>query len=44
MVFRIARDEVGTKLALLAFGVRHQPRHSNAPSVYRLADRRLRGR
>ena len=41
MVFRIARDETGTKLALLAFGMRHPPRHSNAPSVYWLADRRL---
>jgi len=44
MVFRIARDNVGTKLTLLAFGVRHPPRHSNAPSVYRLAHWRLNGR
>lgn len=44
MVFRIARDDKGTKLALLAFGVRHPPRHANAPSVYRLADRRLHAR
>jgi hypothetical protein len=42
MVFRIARNADGTTLALLAFGVRHQPHHSNAPTVYRLADRRLR--
>jgi hypothetical protein len=44
MVFRIARDETGTKLTMLAFGMRHPPRHANAPSVYRLADRRLHAR
>ena len=44
MVFRIARNDSGTKLAMLAFGVRHPPRHANAPSVYRLADRRLHAR
>lgn len=41
IVFRIARDATGTKLAVLAFGMRHQPRHSNAPSVYAIANRRL---
>jgi hypothetical protein len=44
MVFRIARGDGRTKLALLAFGVRHPPRHSHAPSVYQLAHRRLHGR
>ncbi len=44
MVFRIARDAHSTKLALLAFGVRHPPRGSHASSVYRVAHRRLHGR
>jgi len=36
------REEV--VLAYLAFGVRHQPRRSHAPSVYALAHRRRHGR
>jgi hypothetical protein len=41
MVPRIVRSGTATKLALLAFGVRHPPRHSHATSVYKVADRRL---
>ena len=43
MVLILARDEHGLALHYLAFGVRHHPRESNAPSVYQLADRRLNG-
>jgi hypothetical protein len=41
MVFSIERRERRLALAFLAFGVRHQPRNSNAPTVYQLAHRRL---
>jgi hypothetical protein len=41
MVFAIERKAGKLLLAYLAFGVRHQPRDSNAPTVYLLAHRRL---
>lgn len=41
MVFRIELREGRSHLAFVAFGVRHHPRSSNAPSVYELAHRRL---
>lgn len=41
MVFRFVRDADGLALRYLAFGVRHHPRDSNAPTVYEIADRRL---
>lgn len=41
MVFRFVRDTDGFALRYLAFGVRHHPRDSNAPTVYEIADRRL---
>lgn len=44
MVFRFVRDADGLALRYLAFGVRHHPRDSNAPTVYEIADRRLHGR
>ena len=43
MVFRFIRDADGLALRYLAFGVRHHPRDSNAPTVYETADRRLNG-
>jgi hypothetical protein len=43
MVFRFVRDSEGLALRYLAFGVRHHPRDSNAPTVYELAHRRLHG-
>jgi hypothetical protein len=43
MVFRFVRDAEGLGLRYLAFGVRHHPRGSNAPTVYEVADRRLHG-
>lgn len=44
MVVRFIRDADGLALRYLAFGVRHHPRDSNAPTVYGIADRRLCGR
>ena len=44
MVFRFVRDSEGLALRYLAFGVRHHPRDSNAPTVYDIAHRRLHGR
>jgi hypothetical protein len=44
MVFRVSHDSSRAKLAVVAFGVRHPSRSSNAPSVYRLAHRRLHAR
>jgi hypothetical protein len=41
MVFRIEKRESGSVLAFIAFGVRHHPPGSNAPSVYEIAHRRL---
>jgi hypothetical protein len=43
MVLRFIRDAEGLALRYLAFGIRHHPRDSNAPTVYEVADRRLRG-
>ena len=43
MVFRFVRDADGLALRYLAFGIRHHPRDSNAPTVYEIADRRLHG-
>ncbi|MEX0972691.1 MAG: hypothetical protein WDZ46_05490 [Solirubrobacterales bacterium] len=42
MVFRIELRENKALLVYAAFGVRHHPRSSNAPTVYEIADRRLR--
>jgi hypothetical protein len=42
MVFRIALRENKARLAYAAFGVRHHPRDSHAPTVYEIADCRLR--
>lgn len=44
MVLRFVRDDSGLALRYLAFGVRHHPRSSNAPTVYDIAHRRLHGR
>jgi hypothetical protein len=41
MVFAIERKAGRLLLAYLAFGVRHHPRGSNAPTVYQVAHRRL---
>jgi hypothetical protein len=41
MVFAIHRQAGRLLLAYLAFGVRHHPYGSNAPTVYQIADRRL---
>jgi hypothetical protein len=43
MVFRIERRDGGVVLAYAAFGVRHHPRGSNAPTVYEIAHKRLNG-
>lgn len=43
MVFRFVRDADGLALRYLAFGVRHHPRDSKAPTVYEIAHRRLHG-
>jgi hypothetical protein len=43
MVFRIERRDGRVLLACAAFGVRHHPRGSNAPTVYKIAHRRLNG-
>jgi hypothetical protein len=43
MVFRIERRAGKSLLAYAAFGVRHHPRESNAPTVYEIAHRRLNG-
>jgi hypothetical protein len=43
MVVRFVRDDKGLALRYLAFGVRHHPRNSNAPTVYDIAHRRLHG-
>jgi hypothetical protein len=43
MVFRIELREAKSFLAYAAFGVRHHPRDSHAPTVYEIADRRLSG-
>lgn len=41
MVFRIALREGRAQLVYAAFGVRHHPRDSNAPTVYEIAHNRL---
>jgi hypothetical protein len=41
MVLRFVRDDEGLALRYLAFGVRHHPHESNAPTVYDIAHRRL---
>jgi hypothetical protein len=43
MVLRFVRDSDGLALRYIAFGVRHHPRSSNAPTVYDIAHRRLHG-
>lgn len=43
MVLRFVREDEGLALRYLAFGVRHHPRDSNAPTVYEIAHRRLHG-
>ncbi|HEV3319881.1 MAG TPA: hypothetical protein VG053_09190 [Solirubrobacteraceae bacterium] len=41
MVFDIDRQAGSLVLAYLAFGTRHHPKESRAPSVYEIAHRRL---
>jgi hypothetical protein len=43
MVFRIALCEGKAQLVYAAFGVRHHPRDSHAPTVYEIAHSRLHG-
>jgi hypothetical protein len=43
MVFRFVISDDGPRLDYLAFGVRHHPADSSAPTVYDIAHRRLRG-
>lgn len=43
MVFAVERVEGRLVLVFVAFGVRHQPRQANAPTVYARAHRRLHG-
>jgi hypothetical protein len=43
MVFKAVEVERRLRLDFVAFGVRHHPRGSNAPTVYQLAHRRLHG-
>lgn len=42
MVFRIEQQKGRSVLAFAAFGVRHHPADSSAPTVYAIAHRRLR--
>jgi hypothetical protein len=41
MVLRFVIADDGARLDYLAFGIRHHPRDSNAPTVYEIAHRRL---
>lgn len=41
MVFKLVIDETGAWLRYLAFGVRHHPKGSHAPTVYEIAHARL---
>ena len=41
MVFHAVAHQTGPRLRYLAFGVRHHPKGSNAPTVYEYAHRRL---
>ena len=43
MVLRFVIADDGPRLDYLAFGIRHHPPHSNAPTVYEIAHRRLQG-
>jgi hypothetical protein len=43
MVFRIEKRDGRSVLAFAAFGTRHHPRDSHAPTVYEIAHRRLNG-
>jgi len=43
MIFDLIRTADGLLLNYVAFGVRHQPRGSRAPTVYLIAHRRLHG-
>ncbi|MGN6557847.1 MAG: hypothetical protein ACTHLH_07520 [Solirubrobacterales bacterium] len=43
MVFRIELREGKSVLVFAAFGIRHHPRESNAPTVYEIAHQRLNG-
>jgi hypothetical protein len=44
MVFELVIRRRRPELVYLAFGVRHQPRGSHAPTVYEIAHRRLHGK
>ena len=44
MVFEFVIRSRRPELVYLAFGVRHQPRGSHAPTVYEIAHRRLHGK
>ncbi len=44
MVFRIELRDDKSVLVFAAFGTRHHPADSNAPTVYEIAHRRLQGR
>ncbi len=41
MVFRIERHDGKLRLVYVAFGVRHHPRNSNAPTLCQIAHDRL---
>jgi hypothetical protein len=41
MVLALTSDKQGLGLHYLAFGMRHHPKGSHAPTVYEIADRRL---
>ncbi|HEY7962102.1 MAG TPA: hypothetical protein VID29_09290 [Solirubrobacteraceae bacterium] len=43
MVLQLVAHSKGVRLRCLAFGVRHHPRGSHAPTVYELAHKRLHG-
>jgi hypothetical protein len=42
MVFSVDREAGTPTLVYIAYGVRHHPRESNAPTVYQIAHQRLR--
>ncbi len=41
IVFEVVRTTRGLRLEYIAFGARHHPRGSNAPTVYQIAHKRL---
>jgi hypothetical protein len=41
MVFQLVAQQGNVRLRYVAFGVRHHPHGSNAPTVYQIAHRRL---